>query len=229
MLPAKHQAPVRWRVTNYLVPYEEAIQTMENEVKSISSGHASELVWLLEHPPLYTAGTSAHSNELISPDRFPVYYTGRGGGYTYHGPGQRVVYVMLNLNNRRKDIRCFIAALEEVIIQVLSTMNIHGERREDRIGVWIRRPEKPILMNGLPAEDKIASIGIRIRHWVSFHGFSLNVSPNLNHFSGIIPCGIQLYGVTSLTDLGQTQPIENIDLEIQKIFETIFGPTTMIE
>lgn len=217
--------PVRWRIAQSLVGYDEAVETMEKEATAIASGEADELVWLVEHPPLYTAGTSADAADLVSPDRFPVFSTGRGGEYTYHGPGQRVVYVMLDLKRRRQDVRAFVAALEEVVIDTLSSMNVRGERREERVGVWVRRPDRPPLPDGSPAEDKVAAIGIRLRRWVSFHGFSLNVDPDLDHFSGIVPCGIRGYGVTSLVDLGLPVMMSDVDMRIRESFEQVFGPT----
>ncbi|SES08971.1 lipoyl(octanoyl) transferase LipB [Rhizobium sp. NFR03] len=217
--------PVRWRIAEGLVPYEEAVETMEREVAAIAAGEADELVWLVEHPPLYTAGTSADAADLVMPDRFPVYATGRGGEYTYHGPGQRVVYVMLDLKRRRQDVRAFVAALEDLVIRTLSSMNVTGERREDRVGVWVRRPEKTPLPDGTPAEDKIAAIGIRLRRWVSFHGLSLNVDPELDHFDGIVPCGIRGHGVTSLVDLGLPVMMEDADMRLRDAFEAVFGPT----
>lgn len=225
LLAAPGSPPVRWRVASGLVAYDVAVETMESEVAAIARGDADELVWLVEHPPLYTAGTSAVPDDLVSPDRFPVFSTGRGGEYTYHGPGQRVVYVMLDLKRRRQDVRAFVAALEAVVIDTLDSMNIRGERREDRVGVWVRRPERPPLPDGSPAEDKIAAIGIRLRRWVSFHGFSLNVEPDLEHFSGIVPCGIRGYGVTSLVDLGLPVMMSDVDVRIRSSFERIFGPT----
>ncbi|TCQ28492.1 lipoyl(octanoyl) transferase LipB [Rhizobium sp. PP-CC-3G-465] len=217
--------PVRWRIAEGLVPYEAAVETMEREVAAIAAGEADELVWLVEHPPLYTAGTSADAVDLVMPDRFPVYATGRGGEYTYHGPGQRVVYVMLDLKRRRQDVRAFVAALEDLVIRTLSSMNVTGERREDRVGVWVRRPEKAPLPDGTPAEDKIAAIGIRLRRWVSFHGLSLNVDPDLDHFGGIVPCGIRGHGVTSLVDLGLPVMMEDADMRLRDAFEAVFGPT----
>ena len=225
MFPVQGTPPVRWRISDGLVPYEEAVATMEAEVAAIAEGRASELVWLVEHPPLYTAGTSADAADLIEPDRFPVFKTGRGGEYTYHGPGQRVAYVMLDLKCRRQDIRAFVGALEEVIIRTLDSMNVRGERREDRVGVWVRRPEKPILADGTVAEDKIAALGIRVRKWVTFHGLSLNVDPDLGHFTGIIPCGISAYGVTSLVDLGLPVMMADVDIRLREAFEQVFGET----
>ena len=224
MFASPGSAPVRWRISDEPVGYLEAVQTMEEEVALIASGEADELVWLIEHPPLYTAGTSAESKDLLTPNRFPVFQTGRGGEYTYHGPGQRVAYVMLDLKRRRQDVRRFVSALEEVVIGTLEDMNIKGERREDRVGVWVARPERPPVGPGLPAEDKIAAIGIRLRKWVSFHGFSLNVDPELEHFSGIVPCGITGYGVTSLVDLGQLVMMSDVDTLIKRNFERVFGP-----
>lgn len=218
-------APVRWRVQEGLTPYPEAVKFMEQEAIKIANGEADELVWLVEHPALYTAGTSAKAQDLIEPDRFPVYETGRGGEYTYHGPGQRVGYVLLDLKRRKQDVRAFVSALEAWIIGTLDEMNITGERREDRVGVWVKRPEKAPLPDGSMSEDKIAAIGIRLKKWVSFHGISLNIEPELNHFSGIVPCGVQQYGVTSLVDLGLPITMEDADLSLQKIFEDIFGPT----
>ncbi|MEY9164029.1 lipoyl(octanoyl) transferase [Sinorhizobium fredii] len=225
MFAPPESPPVRWRIAPTLVDYPEAVETMEREAASIADGTADELVWLVEHPPLYTAGTSANETDLVMPGRFPVFATGRGGEYTYHGPGQRVVYVMLDLKRRRQDVRGFVAALESVVIATLGSMNIKGERREDRVGVWVRRPEKPPLIDGSMAEDKIAAIGIRLRRWVSFHGFSLNVDPDLDHFGGIVPCGIRAYGVTSLVDLGLPVMMSDVDIRIREAFEMVFGPT----
>ncbi len=216
---------VRWRITEALVPYEEAVAEMERQVAAIADGTADELVWLVEHPPLYTAGTSADSADLIQPDRFPVFATGRGGEYTYHGPGQRVAYVMLDLKRRRQDVRAYVAALEDVVIRTLDSMNVRGERREDRVGVWVRRPEKPLLPDGTMAEDKIAALGIRLRRWVSFHGLSINVDPDLDHFSGIVPCGIRTYGVTSLVDLGLPVMMTDVDMRLRDAFQEVFGET----
>ncbi|UHS61572.1 lipoyl(octanoyl) transferase LipB [Agrobacterium vaccinii] len=224
MFPQEGFAAVRWRISEGLVPYEEAVAEMERQVAAIAAGEADELVWLLEHPPLYTAGTSADSSDLIEPNRFPVFATGRGGEYTYHGPGQRVVYVMLDLKRRKQDVRAYVAALEDVIIRTLDKMNVRGERREDRVGVWVRRPEKPRLPDGGMSEDKIAALGIRLRKWVSFHGLSINVEPDLTHFSGIVPCGITQYGVTSLVDLGLPVMMEDVDILLREAFEEVFGP-----
>jgi lipoyl(octanoyl) transferase len=224
MLPREGSRPVRWRIADGLVPYQEAVENMEREVAAIADG-GDELVWLVEHPPLYTAGTSADAKDLVEPDRFPVFATGRGGEYTYHGPGQRVAYVMLDLTRRRPDVRAFVAALEEVVIRTLGSMNVRGERREDRVGVWVRRPDKAALPDGTTAEDKIAALGIRLRKWVTFHGLSLNVEPNLDHFSGIVPCGISTYGVTSLVDLGLPVMMADVDIFLRQAFESVFGGT----
>lgn len=225
MLAGADCPPVRWRISDALVPYETAVAEMEREVGLIAEGKADELVWLLEHPPLYTAGTSASTGDLIEPDRFPVHASGRGGEYTYHGPGQRVAYVMLDLKRRRQDVRAFVAALEEVIILTLDAMNVRGERREDRVGVWVRRPEKALLADGSMSEDKIAALGIRLRRWVSFHGLSINVDPDLGHFSGIVPCGISKFGVTSLVDLGLPVMMTDVDMRLRDAFEQVFGAT----
>lgn len=211
--------PVEWVITPGLVEYPVALAEMEAHAEAIHKG-APERVWLLEHPPLYTAGSSARPEDLVSPDRFPVYNAGRGGQYTYHGPGQRVAYVMLDLAARRQDLRAFVATLEQWIIDALWNFHVKGERREDRVGVWVRRPER-----GLTSEDKIAAIGIRVRRWVSFHGISLNVEPDLDHFSGIVPCGIRDHGVTSLVDLGLPVTMEDCDIALRSAFEPLFGPT----
>lgn len=213
------QDPVIWEIAPEPVPYADALARMEALAETIANG-APERVWLLEHPPLYTAGTSADPADLVDPDRFPVFATGRGGQYTYHGPGQRVAYVMLDLARRQKDVRGFVASLEDWLIATLSRFNIRGERREDRVGVWVRRPEK-----GAGVEDKIAALGIRLRKWVSFHGISLNVDPDLSHFSGIVPCGVTEHGVTTLTDLGHLITMPEADMALRQAFEEIFGPT----
>jgi lipoyl(octanoyl) transferase len=220
--------PVEWRVSDAPVDYDDAVAEMEARVAAIAEGSAAERVWLVEHPPLYTAGTSAKPADLLEPDRFPVYATGRGGEYTYHGPGQRVAYVMLDLGRRRRDLRAFVAALEAWIIASLAAHGVIGERREDRVGVWVRRPEKPELVPGVVAEDKIAAIGIRVRRWVSFHGISLNVEPDLSHFGGIVPCGIRGHGVTSLVDLGRPVTMTDVDVVLRREFEAIFGPTVAV-
>lgn len=219
--------PVEWLVADGLTDYETALSFMEARVAAIREGTASELVWLVEHPSLYTAGTSANDSDLLTPDRFPVYQTGRGGEYTYHGPGQRVAYVMLDLKRRREDVRAFVAALEEWIIQTLAEFNIRGERREDRVGVWVMRREKPRLSDGSMAEDKIAAIGIRLRRWVSFHGIAINVEPELANFGGIIPCGVTEHGVTSLVDLGLPVAMSDLDVAMGKAFRSVFGPVAL--
>lgn len=222
--PAGAAPPVTWTVSAGLTGYEHALATMEARVEAIRNGTAPEQVWLVEHPPLYTAGTSARPEDLLQADRFPVHQAGRGGEFTYHGPGQRVAYVMLDLKRRREDVRAFVAALESWIIDALSDFNIRGERREDRVGVWVKRPEKPALPGGLQAEDKIAAIGIRLRRWVSFHGIAINVDPDLSHYAGIVPCGIAGYGVTSLVDLGLPVTLSDLDRSLERSFREIFGP-----
>ncbi len=212
--------PVAWEIADRPVDYLAAVERMEREVAAIAAGSASERVWLIEHPPLYTAGTSADAAELLAPGRFPVHRTGRGGRFTYHGPGQRVAYVMLDLKARGGDVRGFVCALEDWIIATLARFNVRGERRSERVGVWVRRPDK-----GEGVEDKIAAIGVRVRKWVSFHGISLNVEPDLEHFSGIVPCGIAGHGVTSLADLGHTASMSDVDMALRSSFEAVFGPT----
>jgi lipoyl(octanoyl) transferase len=205
---------VVWEITEGLIPYPDAMARMDAHVDAIARGTAPERVWLLEHPPLYTAGTSALEDDLVERERFPVFKTGRGGQYTYHGPGQRVAYVMLDLKRRGGDVRAFVAALEQWVIDTLDQFNVKGERREDRVGVWVRRG---------PREDKIAAIGIRVRHWVTFHGISINVEPDLTHFGGIVPCGIREHGVTSLVDLGLPVTMADLDVALKKTFAPIFG------
>ena len=223
-LPSPGSDPVEWRIEPGLTAYADALAFMEARADAIRSGEAGELVWLVEHPPLYTAGTSARSADLVEPDRFPVFKAGRGGEYTYHGPGQRVAYVMLDLKRRREDVRAFVAALEEWIIATLDRFNVRGERREDRVGVWVVRPDRPASPDGTPAEDKIAAIGIRLRRWVSFHGVAINVEPDLSHFSGIVPCGVADHGVTSLVDLGLPVTMADLDLALKSAFAEVFGP-----
>ncbi len=214
-------APVEWRIDDGQVAYDQALEQMERRAAAIAAENAPEHVWLLEHPSLYTAGTSAQPKDLVEA-RFPVHATGRGGQFTYHGPGQRVAYVMLDLNRRRPDVRAFVFTLEEWLIRTLSAFNVRGERRGDRIGVWVRRPDK-----GDGFEDKIAAIGIRVKRWVSLHGIALNVEPDLSHFSGIVPCGVSQsrYGVTSLADLGLPVTMPDVDMAMRKAFEELFGPT----
>ena len=215
--------PVEWRIADALVPYETALAAMDERVEAILSGGASEMVWLVEHPPLYTAGTSAKPDELIEA-RFPVHQVGRGGQFTYHGPGQRVAYTMLDLNRRKPDVRAYVGTLEEWIIRTLTLFNVRGERREDRIGVWARRPDK-----GEGFEDKIAAIGIRVRRWVTLHGIAINVEPELSHFAGIVPCGVaeQRYGVTSLADLGIPVTMAEFDMALRREFDGLFGPSKL--
>ncbi len=250
-----------WVVAHAPVPYPEALSVMEARAAAISAGEAREMVWLVEHPPLYTAGVSAKPEDLIAPDRFEVFATGRGGQYTYHGPGQRVVYVMLDLGRRTRDVRAFVQALEQWIIDTLWRFNVQGHIREGRVGVWVERPDKgysplspdseklsgkddspPELMRGSPNlyeknaaferkynEDKIAAIGIKLRRWVSFHGISLNVEPDLTHFDGIVPCGITEYGVTSLIDLGLPVTMDEVDYALRLSFEGLFGPVEVVD
>jgi lipoyl(octanoyl) transferase len=214
---------IEWKHTDGLVPYEEALAFMEARVADISAGTASECIWLLEHPPLYTAGTSAKREDLVAPDRFPVYEARRGGQYTYHGPGQRVVYVMLDVAKRGRDVRCFVRDLERWVINTLAEFNVTGEIREGRVGVWVEREDKPLTATGAKTEDKIAAIGIRLRKWVSFHGISINVEPDLSHFDGIVPCGISDQGVTSLVDLGLPVVMEDLDAALKATFGNAFG------
>ncbi|WP_170324565.1 lipoyl(octanoyl) transferase LipB [Ruegeria arenilitoris] len=215
---------MEWKITDGLTDYNEAVAFMEARVAAIAAGEAEECVWLLEHPPLYTAGTSARIEDLTDPDRFPVYEAKRGGEYTYHGPGQRVAYVMLDLNKRGKDVRGFVKKLENWVIAALAEFNVQGEIRDGRVGVWVRRDDKPLTATGQPAEDKIAAIGLRLRKWVSFHGISINVEPDLEHFSGIVPCGITEHGVTSLVDLGLPVTMADVDVALQKTFADCFQP-----
>ena len=212
--------PVEWRISDLPVTYPEAVAAMESRAAAFASGEAGELVWLLEHPPLYIAGTSGRNDDLLDP-RFPLFTSGRGGQLTYHGPGQRVAYVMLDLKRRRPDVRAFVAGLEEWIIRTLAHFNVRGERREDRVGVWVKRPDK-----GAGHEDKIAAIGVRLRKWVSFHGIAINVEPDLSHFSAIVPCGVAdaRYGVTSLVDLGHPVGLADLDIALRQAFAEVFGP-----
>ena len=212
---------VEWRISAGPVPYPDAVAEMESRAAAIADQKAAELVWLVEHPPLYTSGTSGKEGDLLDP-RFPLFPTGRGGQLTYHGPGQRVAYVMLDLKRRQPDVRAYVAGLEEWIIRTLDAFNVRGERREDRVGVWVSRPDK-----GTGYEDKIAAIGVRLRRWVSFHGIAINVEPNLSHFSAIVPCGVvdPRYGVTSLVDLGLPVTMEDVDVALRRAFEEVFGAT----
>ncbi len=213
---------VEWIITDGLTGYDEAVDFMEARAAAIAEGRADELIWLVEHPPLYTAGTSAKPADLTDPDRFPVHETRRGGQYTYHGPGQRVIYVMLDVGKRGHDVRRFVQQLEEWVIATLERFNVRGEIREGRVGVWVTRPEKPPLADGSPRDDKIAAIGIRLRKWVSFHGISINVDPDLSHFTGIVPCGISEHGVTSLVDLGLPVTMDDLDVALQQTFAGVF-------
>jgi lipoyl(octanoyl) transferase len=214
---------VEWRISGAPVPYPDAVAAMEARVAAIADGKAPELVWLLEHPPLYTSGTSGKQADLLDA-RFPLFSTGRGGQLTYHGPGQRVAYVMLDLKRRRPDVRAYVACLEQWIIQTLAAFNVRGERREDRVGVWVRRPDK-----GEGVEDKIAAIGVRLRRWVSLHGISINVEPNLEHFAAIVPCGVvdPRYGVTSLVDLGHPRTMADVDIALRQAFGDVFGALSL--
>lgn len=221
IFPRTDAAPCGWAVSSRPVDYPAAVAAMEARALAISEGRAGELVWLLEHPPLYTAGVSAKPGDLLAPDRFPVFHTARGGQFTYHGPGQRVAYVMLDLTRRERDVRAFVAALEAWIIGALARFNVEGAIRDGRVGVWVERriPGAP------PREDKIAAIGVKLRKWVSFHGISLNVEPDLSHFDGIVPCGITDHGVTSLVDLGLPVTLDDADAALKASFELVFGPT----
>ena len=205
---------VEWRISDRPVPYPEALAVMEERVAAIRAGDASELVWLLEHPPLYTAGTSARADDLLTPARFPVFTAGRGGQYTYHGPGQRVAYVMLDLQARGPDLRAYIWRLEEWLIRTLDQFNVRGERRAGRVGIWVVKPDG--------TEAKIAAVGVRIRRWVSYHGVAINLDPDLEHFAGIVPCGIRDFGVTSLADLGLTTSMAELDSALRSIFPAVF-------
>ena len=206
---------IEWRISDGAVPYPEALAFMEDRVDAIRRGGAGDCVWLLEHPPLYTAGTSARPDDLLAPDRFPVYSSGRGGQYTYHGPGQRVAYVMLDLKRRGADLRAYVHDLEEWLIRALARFTVKAERRDGRVGLWVAR--------GDGREDKIAAIGVRVRHWVSFHGVALNVDPELEHFAGIVPCGIREHGVTSLWDLGLTPTLPEVDCALMATWPEVFG------
>ncbi|MFV0367416.1 MAG: lipoyl(octanoyl) transferase LipB [Hyphomicrobiaceae bacterium] len=210
--------PINWCISDTSVAYDAALSFMRARVKAIADGEAAEMIWLLEHPPLYTAGTSAKHDDLLEPDRFPVHVAGRGGQYTYHGPGQRVVYVMIDVKRRFGDVRAFVHVLEQIVIETLAAFNIKGEVRKDRVGVWVARPER-----GPGVEDKIAAIGIRLTRWISMHGLSINIDPDLEHFSGIVPCGIMEHGVTSFHDLGHLVTLAEVDMELRQAFEGAFG------
>lgn len=211
---------VDWITTQGLTPYPEALAFMEARAEAIRAGTANECIWLVEHPPLYTSGTSSRPEDLTDPDRFPVFEARRGGQYTYHGPGQRVAYVMLDVAARGRDVRCFVRDLERWVIAALAEFNVKGEIRPGRVGVWVDRPDKPLGRNGMVQEDKIAALGIRLRKWVSFHGLSINVEPDLSHFDGIVPCGIRDHGVTSLVDLGLPVTMTDLDLALRRTFLT---------
>jgi lipoyl(octanoyl) transferase len=228
LLAADDAPPVEWVITPGLTQYSDALAEMETRVDGIARGDAAERVWLIEHPPLYTAGTSAKESDLVDA-RFPVHRAGRGGQFTYHGPGQRVAYVMLDLKRRRPDVRAYVASLERWLIEALRAFDIVGTTRENRVGVWVARPDKPASPRGEMAEDKIAAIGVRVRRWVTFHGVSLNVDPDLTHFSGIVPCGIAEahYGVTSLADLGRPATLAQADAALRRAFEAVFGATRL--
>ena len=213
---------VEWVHLPGLSPYAETLAAMEARAEAIARGEADEAIWLLEHPPLYTAGTSAKPEDLVEPDRFPVHAVGRGGQYTYHGPGQRIVYCMLDVKQRGGDVRCFVRALERWVIASLAEFNVAGEIRQGRVGVWVPRPDKPRLPDGSLTEDKIAALGIKIRKWISFHGISINVEPDLAHFSGIVPCGIRDHGVTSLVDLGLPVTMADLDAALMRCFGRFF-------
>lgn len=214
---------VEWIVHEGLLDYDDAVTFMEARAEAIQLGQADECIWLVEHPPLYTAGTSAKIQDLTDPDRFPVYASKRGGQYTYHGPGQRVAYVMLNVGQRGHDVRKFVHQLEEWVIATLAEFSLRGEIREGRVGVWVSRTDRPLTATGQKPEDKIAAIGIRLRKWVSFHGISINVEPDLDHFTGIVPCGITEYGVTSLVDLGLPVTMADVDVALKRAFDDVFG------
>lgn len=217
-------SPIGWAISDQPVPYVQALEAMNARADAIRRKEAPQLVWLLEHPSLYTAGTSARREDLLDPDRFPVFETGRGGQFTYHGPGQRVAYVMLDMKARGGDVRGLVADLERWVIEALSALNIKGERREGRVGIWVRRPDK-----GENREDKIAAIGLRVSRWVTTHGISFNVEPELSHYTGIVPCGIQAHGVTSLADLGLPVSMADADVALRLAFEKVFGPVVSTE
>lgn len=204
---------IEWRIGDQFVAYDDAVAQMERRVADIRSGEAPELIWLIEHPPLYTAGSSARAEDLLDPDRFPVHAAGRGGEYTYHGPGQRVAYVMLDLNRRGRDVRLFVRNLERWLIETLAAFDVTGERRDGRVGIWVENQGR---------ESKIAAIGVRLRHWISFHGVSLNVAPDLSHYAGIVPCGISEHGVTSLADLGISASMDQVDGALKEAFYRVF-------
>ena len=220
-MPKTGTSTVEWRISERPQGYPEAVAAMETRVAAIRAGRSPELVWLLEHPPLYTAGTSAEDADLVDPGRFPVYRTGRGGQYTYHGPGQRVAYVMLDLQRRGGDLRRYVYELEDWLIRALARFNVKGERRQGRVGIWIA--------GEAGREDKIAAIGVRVRRWVTYHGVALNVDPDLGHFEGIVPCGVREHGVTSLVDLGLPVTLADADVALRAAFEEVFGLKTVVD
>jgi len=224
-----HRAPIGWAVSPGLTPYLPAVAAMEARAAAIAEGRAGELIWLVEHPPLYTAGVSAKPEDLLSPNRFPVFETGRGGQFTYHGPGQRVAYVMLDLRTRGRDVGRFVTDLERWLIAALARFNVEGQMRKGRVGVWVERPKEQKIAPGFAREDKIAAIGVRLRKWVSFHGVALNVEPELEHFSGIVPCGVTGHGVTSLVDLGLPVSMAEADAALREAFIEVFGPVQNAE
>jgi lipoyl(octanoyl) transferase len=217
------EIPVEWLISDEIISYPKAIEFMKDRIKKIATKEESELIWLLEHPPLYTAGTSAKQKDLLFANKFEVFNSGRGGQYTYHGPGQRVIYIMLDLTKRKKDIRLFVKTLENWVIKTLDAHNIKGEIRDGRVGVWVKQPEK-----GINKEAKIAAIGIRLSRWVSFHGISINISPDLSHYDGIVPCGINEHGITSFEDLGHIISMSEVDITLRDKFEKQFGSTIQI-
>lgn len=214
---------VEWRVTDQLTPYDEALAWQEARATAVAKQEASECVWLLEHPPLLTAGTSADAKDLREPDRFPIHNVGRGGQYTYHGPGQRIAYAIMNLAERGRDVRAYVHNLEDWVIRALAEFGVKGERRADRVGVWVVRPDRPPLPDGRPAEDKIAAIGVRVRRWVAFHGVAINIEPDLSHYQTIWACGVREFGVTSLVDLGVPVGMSDFDMALKGAFEEVFG------
>jgi lipoyl(octanoyl) transferase len=214
---------VEWIISDGLTEYTDAVAFMEQRANAIAAGEADECIWLVEHPALYTAGTSAKADDLTDPDRFPVHTSKRGGQYTYHGPGQRVIYVMLDVGKRGHDVRLFVQQLEAWVIAALAEFNVTGHIRDGRVGVWVERDNKPLTITGAKAEDKVAAIGIRLRKWVSFHGISINVDPDLDHFTGIVPCGITEFGVTSLVDLGLPVSMDDVDVALKRTFGAVFG------
>lgn len=210
---------VEWRISEGLTPYDEALAWQEARVAGIGAGNTDECIWLLEHPPLLTAGTSAKPADLLDPDRFPVHRAGRGGQYTYHGPGQRIAYAMMDLTKRGRDVRAYVHALEDWVIRALAEFGVKGERRHDRVGVWVVRPDRPPLPDGRLSEDKIAAIGVRVRRWVAFHGVAINVEPDLSHYRAIVPCGVRDFGVTSLVDLGVPVGLHDLDIALKEVFD----------